>query len=367
MPIYERKRKDGTTVYDVREYIGFTIEGKRDQASCVCYTMREARAKQAEFRALRSAKRNKSGRCTFGTYVDRWWWPSTADLSPTSKDTYRRELDKRLLPAFEKVDIRDIDRPAIQKMVDKCPTEAVARKAVSVLKTILNEAKGDGLIDSNPATARYKMPPKGKKRDNGLVITRFEDMRPLMRALDAYGSGTLEKLAVTGLYMGMRPEERYALDTASIDVRSRTVSVEHAFVTASKRHGGNQMKGTKTELSTRILPMPSHTVPRFERLLEGLEDGPFILGAYGGRISPSTAQKKWGRFLAWCGKNGFDVPQVTLENMRHSYATSFLHAGGNVEDLSRLLGHSDINTTYRKYVKPNVDDLHRAIGGIDME
>ncbi len=46
--------------------------------------------------------------------------------------------------------------------------------------------------------------------------------------------------------------------------------------------------------------------------------------------------------------------------MRHSFATSYLHAGGNIEDLSRILGHSDINTTYRRYVRPSVDDL--AIG-----
>lgn len=367
MPIYERKRKDGTTVYDVREYIGFTIDGKRDQASCVCYTMREARAKQAEFRALRAAKRNRSGRCSFGQYVDHWWWPSTAELSPTSRDTYRRELDKRLLPEFEDTDIRDIDRPRIQRLVDKCPTCDVARKCVSVLKTILNEAKGDGLIDSNPATARYKMPPKGKKRDNGVVITRFADMRPLMTAVDAYGCATVEKLAITGLYMGMRPEERYALDTESISMATETVRVSHAFVAASKQHGGNQLKGTKTENSDRVLPMPPHTVPRFARLLEGMGGGPFILGAYGGRISPSTAQKKWARFLKWCAENGHDVPPVTLENMRHSFATSYLHAGGNVEDLSKLLGHSDINTTYRRYVRPNVDDLRRAIGGMNME
>ncbi len=35
-------------------------------------------------------------------------------------------------------------------------------------------------------------------------------------------------------------------------------------------------------------------------------------------------------------------------------ARSYLHAGGRVEDLSRILGHSNISTTYRRYVRPSV-------------
>lgn len=50
--------------------------------------------------------------------------------------------------------------------------------------------------------------------------------------------------------------------------------------------------------------------------------------------------------------------------MRHSFATSYLHAGEGVEDLSRILGHSDINTTYRRYVRPNVEDLRRGMDAV---
>lgn len=50
--------------------------------------------------------------------------------------------------------------------------------------------------------------------------------------------------------------------------------------------------------------------------------------------------------------------------MHHSFATSYLHAGGGVEDLSRILGHSDINTTYRRYVRPNVEDLRRGMDAV---
>ena len=99
--------------------------------------------------------------------------------------------------------------------------------------------------------------------------------------------------------------------------------------------------------------------PDFEEWLSTLPNGgkAFIVGSNGKRISPSTAQKRWRKFL----NDNPEIKQVTIENMRHSFATSYLHAGGNVEDLSRLLGHSDINTTFSKYVKPSVEDLRRGM------
>lgn len=49
-------------------------------------------------------------------------------------------------------------------MINGIATESVARKCLGVLKTILNEAKGDGLIQGNPAQAPYAMPSKGTER-----------------------------------------------------------------------------------------------------------------------------------------------------------------------------------------------------------
>ena len=42
--------------------------------------------------------------------------------------------------------------------------------------------------------------------------------------------------------------------------------------------------------------------------------------------------------------------------MKRDFATSHLHAGGKVEVLSRILGHGDINATYRHHIQPSVKD-----------
>ena len=364
MSIKKRTLRDGTTVWDVCEYTGFTLDGKRDRKTVTCYSEKAAKVEQAKIVAMRDAMRGRSGRMDFAAYVEGWFWPSKRDLAPSTKDGYRRDLKLRLLPAFGNMDIRDIDRMRIQRMVDGCATEKVARNAVATLKTVLNMAKGDGLILSNPAQAAFSWPAKGTRKANPFAFTTFVAMGPLFRAVDDYGDEEIEKLAVTGLLMGLRPEERYGLDWNDVDFANHVVHVHQAYTAASAESGGTVLRKTKTDLSTRDVPMPPNAEKRLKRMRR--KDGALAVGAFlpGGRVArtnPSVARRHWEKFMDWCESNDRGVPRITLENLRHSFATSYLHAGGNVEDLSRILGHSDINTTYRRYVRPGFDDLRAGM------
>lgn len=358
MSITKRTLKDGSTVYDVREYIGFNRNGEPDRQSITCRTMAEAKTEQAKLRAIREAMNKKSGKITFGAYVDYVFWPSCDGLEASSRATYEKELRLRLMPAFEKTELRNIDRNAIQAMLDRCATKSVARKALGLLKTILSDAMGDCYISVNPAKARYSMPGPGKKRDSGMIITSFEDMAPLLQAVEDYGEDSIMKLAFLGLLMGLRPEERYGLDDEDVDDRQKNIYIHQAYTASSKLEGGNNLKGTKTKKGTRSLSM---TAPFIDRLpLLERSPGAFIKGKTQPRISPSTAQHRWRAFLAWCDKHEYHIEHITLENMRHSFATSYLRAGGHIADLSPFLGHEDINTTYNRYVRSSQMDVLRG-------
>ncbi|WP_455163642.1 tyrosine-type recombinase/integrase, partial [Slackia exigua] len=132
-----------------------------------------------------------------------------------------------------------------------------------------------------------------------------------------------------------------------------------AYTAVSKAEGTNDLKKPKTALSAREVPLTGYALDRLLALHidDGREDGPMMLGYSRRRLSPSTARKRWNRFL----DEHPDLPRVTLENMRHSFATSYLAAGGNVENLSRLLGHSDINTTLSRYVRPNAKTVREEM------
>ena len=344
MTITTRKLKNGKTAYDVRVRAS-------GQPSRVCHTMHDAKLLESEL----IAHTRKGCEQTLKHYIDVHYWPvAVMRLAPSSCDTYRQEIDKRIIPALGDFPLRAITRADIQtRLVDKCATSGIARKSVNTLKTILNEALHDGYITTNYACSKFAPPStQPRKRDNGLVLQSFAEINAFLDLVDDYAPVALQRIAYSGLLQGLRPEERYALNWSSFDLTMQTLTINQAFTTASRKHGGGMLKDTKTKNSVRVLPMH----PRFAAFLMStphVGNGAFILSASGQRITPSTAQKQWRRFL----DAHSDCPRITIENMRHSFATAYLAAGGRIETLSRILGHSNISTTINRYYRPDVDIL----------
>lgn len=322
--------------------------------------MSEAKAVQARFVAMREATRGRSSGITLADYVGRFAQPRIDRLEATSRDTYRRELRLHILPALGRTQVRDITRQDAQALADACGTRAVARKCIGLLHKVMADAVTDGVAPSN-TVASIALPKGGSERDGGVVLTTFEAISPVLKAVSERGDDSVKAVAHLGFLMGLRPEERYGLDCQDVDCDRGVLHVRSAYVSASSEEGGNQLKGTKTDLSTRDLPLMGRLLEVVKEVRGGRTDGPLVLGPSGGRMSPSTMQKRWRRFVGSVNKDEQTIPYVTIENMRHSFATSYLHAGGNIEDLSRILGHSDINTTYRRYVRPSADDLSRGL------
>lgn len=353
MGIRKRKLKSGRTVYDVTLEYGI---GSRVREYKTFDTLNAAQKAEEDAKRYRNAVSTRAGKIRLSEYIERHYLPIAAKrLQATSIETYERAIYNHIIPNLGGYYLQDIDRMKIQTMVDHCKTEAVGRKTVQTLKTILNEAVGDGFITGNPACARYAYPPKGKKRDNGVILTDFNQIAQFIEEVQKDAPEAITRLVVSGLMLGLRPEERHALDYEDFDFANGTVSISNAYVTASARHGGNQLKETKTELSKRLIPMPPPFADWFYTELDG--SGAWITNKDGNRLSPSTAQKMWRRYL----DAHPDLPRVTLENMRHSFATSCLNAGMHIEDLSRMLGHSDINTTFRRYVKPDLKNMREGL------
>lgn len=219
-----------------------------------------------------------------------------------------------------------------------------------------------------PDLARVVLPSKGARRQNPAVLTAFDEVRGYLDAADAYAAAGLDrdatclKLAHLGLALGLRPEKRFGLDWGDFDWDAGFALVVRACTSAER---GLALKGTKTGRA-REVPLPARLVDAL-RPLAG--DGPVFPGRVAERLSPSTAHKlfcftekhkHWLAFTAWAQEGGRVGVRISIENCRHSFATAYLHGSGNVEDLSKLLGHAEISTTYRRYVRPSAEDVRRA-------
>lgn len=65
----------------------------------------------------------------------------------------------------------------------------------------------------------------------------------------------------------------------------------------------------------------------------------------GARFFDTQADQYINRCLKQIAKAAGITKQLTFHTARHTFATGFLNAGGKVEVLQRILGHSDISTT----------------------
>lgn len=78
----------------------------------------------------------------------------------------------------------------------------------------------------------------------------------------------------------------------------------------------------------------------------------YVFGTCGDKpISDRNALHDIVRLAARCG-----IWKINLHMLRHTFATSWIRNGGNVEILRRILGHSDIRTTMI-YMSNSVEDI----------
>ena len=64
------------------------------------------------------------------------------------------------------------------------------------------------------------------------------------------------------------------------------------------------------------------------------------------------------QYKGWCKRH--DLPHVPARNLRRSWATNALAAGADIAIVSKMLGHSDIKTTAKYYLKPDITALRDA-------
>ena len=339
--------------------VGTTWEGKRDRRTKTLRTYREAKEQEAEWLDEKKRLKGVLSRMTLGEYVKRFWWPTKQKtLQQTSLDSYEQDLRLRILPRFANVEFDKIDRLAIQKMINECGSASKAKSSRELMRAIINDAIESGAAASNPAAGRFVFPRKQPKSEDARAawLTTFEEHRSMLLA--AQGAGEVEKIIVLGLCFGLRKEETLGLNVGDIDFRNDSIHISRAFVRSS---AGNIEKVTKTPQSERDLPMSAYAKSRLSVLVSDLPpESPVCLSRTGSRLPPSTATKKLHR---WLEANG--QPMVTMQTLRHSFASACIDAGIDIAKVSALLGHTNITTTYNRYVKTKKKDLRTAVDVID--
>ncbi len=172
-----------------------------------------------------------------------------------------------------------------------------------------------------------------------------------------------------GMYVlfktGMRISEFTGLTLKDIDMKNRTINIDHQLQRTGSRI---YIESTKTNAGTRIIPMQDDVYECFERIIARrpkMKVEPMIDGYTGflwfdkdGRPMLAMHWEKY--FQHAVGKYNsiykVQLPEITPHVCRHTYCSNMARSGMNPKILQYLMGHSDISVTLNTYTHLNLDD-----------
>ncbi|MCL6595842.1 MAG: tyrosine-type recombinase/integrase [Firmicutes bacterium] len=239
---------------------------------------------------------------------------------------YRRVLDDLL------------DGGLAQALGDEEASPATRRLRHAVLSRFFRWAVAEGLLQANPLANRP--PPRLHEQ-----VPRSLPADELSRLGEAVRAQPLRIRALFTLILecGLREAEATALRVRDVDLSTR--GQEGVRV---RGKGGKE----------RFVPLPPGYESRalLRRLAAGRDGAEFVFTARGGMpLTTSAVRKAWARIRRAAGVDGYSV-----HSLRHTAATRMLERTGDLQLVSRLLGHSSVAVTAR-YTLRGDSALRRAM------
>ena len=159
---------------------------------------------------------------------------------------------------------------------------------------------------------------------------------------------------------GMRSGELRGLNINDISLEHRYIHVHRNVVYAKDRKNGGIkyiIGDVKTKKSDRIIPLNDRAVLAIQRLIDTTlnpNTGYLLCTSNGKIVTHSQLCKCYSAILKKAG-----IEHMGLHSTRHSFATAVLKDAedkGQIKEVSELLGHSQVSTTYEYYIKASDED-----------
>jgi integrase len=261
-----------------------------------------------------------------------------------------RELLKHLRKFFGRRKLREISYSDICQYRDerfkihthhKRPrTLASWNREAAVLRRMLNVALQQGWIVKNPFNCGDPLIIiSGERRREG-ILTLDEEAR-LLEACDSHPyRHHLKSVLIFLIDTGCRKSEALKLRWESVCFESRVITVEGMT--------------TKT-LKTRHVVMTERLTQELVALWQKSPQEPRA-EVFG--IS-SNVRKSFASVCKIADIQHGGIDGLTLHSLRHTAATRLVQGGMSIQLAGRILGHSQVNTTYR-YLSANIETAAQA-------
>lgn len=287
------------------------------------------------------------------TWADQWL-AGARNLSAGGRDTYRRDLDRYIIPALGQLPLRQLT----PELVDEFLTDELATLAPSTvhrhyrtIRRMCQVAVERGALTVNPCDPVH--PPRITHTE-----MRFLDADQVEQLAGAIGV-RYQAWVNVACYAGLRWSEGVGLRRSSID-GARVAVVEQLVRRADRQWHRDP---PKTRAGRRVVTVPAFLETQLgEHLAKYSGPGPDGLVFPNQHGRPLNAPSFTGNvFKPALRRAGLD-DQVRIHDLRHTAVALAILAGAHPKAIQARMGHASITVTLDRYghLFPEMDE---AIAG----
>lgn len=364
-----RQPKTNTSIgeydyYRTRLTVGHDAKGKPIIKTFYGKTKGEAENKKKEYiKAIESGINPDLASQTLEKALFDWLW-NIERYSGNKSSTFERyeSISRNYIidSSLGRLIVSDIKKLPIQKyyneLLEKGKTYSIIENINKLLNKFFRYAAAEGYILKNPISG-LKLP-KDSEEDidedfNSIETFTDEEIHSILKPL---GNVKLRYIIMFAVLTGCRMGEILALEKTDIvdGVARINKSVRNVKVFDNEGNSSWTKKLTtpKSKSSNREVPIPEVLQKELKKLdilvkEERLKLGeaytennlifPSLTGVY---IDAKNLRRSWERALKTA-----NVPYKKFHSLRHTYATRLFENGASILTVSRLLGHSSLETT----------------------
>lgn len=258
--------------------------------------------------------------------------PRIKDL--TSYRYHARMSLNRMLPLLkgraDQVTPSDVEKA--REALRRTCAPATVRLSLNYLATAYSWGVKEGLLEKSPCVGVER-----PQAESSLDFLSREELRVLLDAVDAAAIDTAGRMLRVALhlaiYTGLRKGELLGLRWIDLDLETRRLTVARSYKRAPK---GNKPRHLR--LPALLVPLLRQWRAECPRSIDGVV---LPAGKRGGAI---TGQTMLGLPRVWRAA-GLRKVAHPFHILRHSFASHYVMAGGNILALQKILGHASIEMT----------------------
>ena len=332
----------------------------------------EAERLAARLSKQRNGRNDQARSLTFGAYLTRRWLPGKKiNLATSTFDSYRRKVDRHILPTLGRVPIRRLRSEQLDALYESMlrPTDRsrpLAPKTVLEVHLIIRGALADaekrGLVNRNVALVAHA--PRLRS------IPKVEPETWTAQQLQAFLAAVAGHRLFPALWVlaatGMRRSELLGLRWKDIDLATGAIKLNRGLVSVGYELHESRGKTANARRRIELDPTSIEVLSawrqwqRTERVAVGasVPDRVFT-DCDGGPVHPDKLSQTFDRLVRRAG-----VPVIRLHDLRHTHATLLIDAGVPVKVVSERLGHATATFTIETYqhVQPSMQT--RAVDAV---